>query len=123
MQLTLPPERPIRNSLGRFMPKHKSLTPSGVTFTAKRKRNISRGNKKAFKEGRMKPPVYTGKRIVCIKDGKLISTFLNEAEVCRHLGVSRGIIGRVCRGERKTFRDYQWFYEKDTDKWIHLINE
>lgn len=123
MQLTLSPERPIRNSLGQFIPNHKSTALIGVTFTAKRKRNISRGNKKAVKAGRMKPPAYTGKAVVCIKDGKLISRFENPAEACRNLGVSRGVIGHVCRGERKTFRGCQWFYEKETEKWIHLINE
>lgn len=114
-------KKPYRDEKGRFLKGHKLLYDTTKKRSSKSKKNISKGLKKAYKEGRLKIPNYKGLQVVCIKDGNLIGVYKNSSEIGKILNISRGIIGRVCRGERKHYNGMQWFYEKDIEKWLHLI--
>lgn len=116
MELYIPPVLD-RDKKGRFIKGHKSLT-LGYKHSEEvleRMSRVQRGNPG-------KPPVYKGKSVVAIKDGKLLTVFPGAAAVARHFGVGRGIISRVCRGERASFRGIQFFYEKDP-AWLDLIHD
>lgn len=119
-ELYLEPERRVRDEKGRFVKFHPNTNKPNKVVSKKTRRNISKGNKKAYKEGRMRPPIYQGKKVVAIKDGKLIGVFKSAQAVATHFNVGRGVISRVCRGERQTFHGFNFFYEEDS-KWIDFI--
>lgn len=48
------------------------------------------------------------KKVICVETGKI---FNSSVEAEKITGISRGQIGAVCRGERKTTQGYHWrFY-------------
>lgn len=114
MELYIPPVLD-RDKKGRFVKGHNGL-PEGYRHSPEvleRMSRVHRGNPG-------KPPVYKGKPVVAIKDGKLLTVFPGAAAVARHFGVCRGIISRVCRGERNSYRGIRFFYEDDP-QWLKLI--
>ena len=51
------------------------------------------------------------KRILQIKDNKIIAEFYGCYEACRVTGINHGHISACCRGERKTAGGFQWQYK------------
>lgn len=118
MELYLPPVIDTeREKNGRFKKGHKSLT-SGYKHAPETIEHLRRV--KCGDSG--KPPMYTGKPVVAIKNGKLLCVYPGASVAACKFGVSRGIISRVCRGERKTYQGIQYFYEDDP-RWLELIKE
>ena len=121
MELYLEPVRRMRDEHGRFVKNHPCSTSSGHTKSKKVRKNISKGLKKAFKEGRVNPPKYTGKKVVAVKDGEFLGCFDSATKLAEHLNVSKVNIIRVCTKKRKAFRGIQFFYEKDKE-WMSYLN-
>ena len=54
-----------------------------------------------------------GKRIVALKDGKVIKTFENGGQAEKELKVNRSEVYRCCKGQRKTTGGYSFMYYWD----------
>ena len=122
MELYIPPQRPTRNKLGRFVKNHPSLSYTTKPHSEQTKNNISKGLKKAFKEGRVKPPKYKGKQVIAVKDGKLLGCFESATKLAQHFKVNKVNIIRVCNKKRNSFRGMLFFYESDRE-WLKYIKQ
>lgn len=120
MELYIPPQRPMRDKLGRFVKNHPRSSSTTGTRSEQTKKNISRGLRKAFKEGRITPPKYKGKQVIVIKDGKLLGCFESATKLARHFKVNIVNITRVCNKKRNSFRGMLFFYESDRE-WLKYI--
>lgn len=78
--------------------------------------------KKYLELGRSGNPNIGGcnaRKVVAIKNGRLMGVFASAMEVERKTGICHENISKCCRGERKRAGGFQWFFEND-DKWLDL---
>lgn len=92
-----------------------------VPHSEESRRKISESAKRLHAEGRIRP--FPSKAVVAIRDGKLVSVFPSATSLKKAFGIrSLDVICRVCRGERKSYRGFELFYEEDFDKWSIRIS-
>lgn len=50
--------------------------------------------------------------VIQLLNGNIIARYPSASEAARQTGFSQGCISRCCRGERKSYKGYQWEYVK-----------
>lgn len=79
---------------------------------------------KNLEKGRVGNPNLAGsnkKAIVAISKGKFYP-FHSSADAERITKICSRNIRKCCNGERKTAGGFQWFFDKDIEKWKNLIS-
>ena len=124
-ELYIPPERPKRNKLNGQILKGTKPHNTGKKWDdylpKKTQRKILKNLKKITYEHLAKNHEAQQKRVVAIKDGKLIGIFRSGKVAQEKTGVPRSGICSACKGKLKTSGGYQWFYEEEND-WIKHLN-
>ena len=64
---------------------------------------------------------WNAKRVIAIKDGKIIGIFANSREAARKLSLISTNIRKCCRGERKRVGGIEFFWEAEVYKWKHKL--
>lgn len=128
MELYLPPLIPQRKMVGKdkgkFVKGGKS-PKKGMTFDEYYGKEKSEDIRRRLSEahiGKTHPKSYFGKKVVAIKDGKLLGVFESATAAAQFVGISRKAFYRYFSGQRKPKNGIQWFYEKDP-QWTNLITE
>ena len=123
-ELYIPPKRIYRNPTnGRFL---KGITPhnKGKKWEewmdmrkAKRVKRIALSNLKP----NMNIGGWNAKKVVAIKDSKLVGVYKSSVDAEKKTGVCARNIRSCCNYKRKTAGGYQWYHESD-NAWVELIN-
>ena len=82
---------------------------------------MSEKAKRLHAEGKLRS--FPKKPVVAIRDGKLISVFQSATALAKAMGVRKDNISRVCRGERKSYKGFNLYYEEDFEKWSKLLTD
>lgn len=72
--------------------------------------------KKSHLEGKLGKNNPFSKRVLQIKDGKIIAEFYGTGEASRQTNIGQDSICRCCNGKRKTAGGFQWTYKDNNDK-------
>lgn len=112
-ELSLPPIQPIIK--GRFrkgnVPHNKGKKWSEWMDGRKRNKVL----KGLQRNGRKDIGGWSAKKIVCVKDGKVVGSFAHSNEAQEKTRIESRNIRSVCAGKRKTAGGFQWFYENDNN--------
>lgn len=123
MELYIPEERHTRNRVnGRFLKGHIPFN-KGKKWSDYMDMRKAKRVKKYLELGRSGNPNIGGcnaRKVVAVKNGRLMGVFASAMEVERKTGIRHENISKCCRGERKRAGGFQWFFEND-DKWLDLI--
>lgn len=115
----------MRNRVtGRFLKGH---TPHNKgkkwsDYLDKRKwKKIKRIGLKNLKPSANTSAGWNARRVVAVKDEKLICVYPSMREAEHRTGIHQKKIKRCCIGKKKDIDGYQWFFEDD-HRWCDLIN-
>lgn len=86
----------------------------------RKKRKMLKGLELGRKQGNPKIAGANAIKIVAVKDGKFWP-FNSSNHAQRVTGIQARNIRSVCAGKRKKAGGFQWFYDKDVDKWKELL--
>ena len=97
------------------------LTTNGTQFNESNMLWFEENHKKITYDHLVKNHEAQQRKVVAIKDGKLIGIFRSGKVAQEKTGVPRSGICSACKGKLKTSGGYQWFYEEEND-WIEHLN-
>ena len=126
MELYLEPIRMTRNPVnGKFLkghvPHNKGKKWSDYMDMRKAKR-IKRIAKKNLKYN-YNIGGWNKKKVIGIKDGKIIGVFNSAHDAAKRLGLIRRNISHCCRGERNHCGGIRWFFESEINLWVKFLQK
>ena len=80
---------------------------------ATRRENLLNEHTRAKRNNEKHHNYGKGKKIVCLKDGVFLKTYISSYEAGKILGINRCSISQHCRSKNHYYMGYEWFYEED----------
>ncbi len=123
MELYLPPENDHINPVnGQFRKGHKPWNKgiSSKTYLTEKQINAAIENLRKY-QTKGGCAGWNAKKVIAIKDNKLIGIYKSSEEAGRKLKTHGRNIRKVCSQERKTAAGYQFFWEEDDHLYAHLL--
>ena len=127
MELYIPPKRTFKNLItGQFLNGHIPFNKGkkwsdylDMRKARKIKKNLELGRKQS------NPSIagWNRKKVIGIKDHKIIGVFDSSNDAGRKLGIQARNIRSCCAGKRKTCGGVLWYWERNYDFWINQLDE
>lgn len=125
MELYLAPVKPQHNPVnGRFLKGHKPFNKGkkwadymDMRKAEKVKKNLLLGS------GNMNLGGHNKRKVIGIKDGKIIGCFESATKAADLLTLQRRNIGHCCEGKRAKCGGINWFYEADIIEWKTYLKD
>jgi hypothetical protein len=125
MELYLPPLRSNRNRPnGRFLkgciPHNKGKKWADYMDMGKAK-GVLDNLKKYRQAGNPKMYGWNKRKVIGIKDRKIVAVFESAEEAARKLSISASAIRNCCLGRSRRSLGVSWYYE-DSDEWLSSVD-